>query len=188
MEAIREAAIVGILAVLLPSWILFGLADSWFHRRSTIERTSGWQESGLHLLLTAEAGFAVLLAIFFEVTTLVAIILICAYLAHEITTGIDVGWAAPRRLIVVHEQRVHDYLTALPFAALFMAIVIHPGAWAWLAGDGPPDWGLRVRENLPPMWYLTVFLLGSAVNAVAYLEEFARCWKARDLEPPPAKP
>lgn len=188
MDIIREAAIVGILAVLLPAWILFGLADWYFHRKSDIARTSGWQESAFHVLLTGQAGFAVLLAMFFEVTTLVAVILIAAYVSHELTTGLDVSWAAPRRKIVVHEQRVHDYLTALPFAALFTAIVIHPAAWAWIGG-GAPDWGLRLRESFPPAWYLTLFLLGSSLNALAYLEEFIRCWKARaTLEPLRAKP
>jgi hypothetical protein len=175
----REAAITGILGVLLPAWIMFGLADWYFHRRSDIDHTSGWQESILHLFLTGQAGFAVLLAMFFEVTTLVAVILVIAYIAHELTTGADVTWAAPRRNVIAHEQRVHDYLTAIPFATLFTTIVINPMAWQWIVGDGAPDWSLHLRETLPPGWYLTVFLLGSAINALAYLEEFVRCWKAR---------
>ncbi|MGE4061863.1 MAG: hypothetical protein AB7E79_00705 [Rhodospirillaceae bacterium] len=175
----REAAIVGILGILLPAWIMFGLADWYFHRRSGIAQTSGWRESLLHLFLTGQAGFGVLLALFFDVTTLVAAILIIVYLAHELTTGADVTWATPRRNVVAHEQRVHDYLTAIPFAALFATIVVHPAAWQWLADDTSPDWGLRLREDLPPLWYLALFLLGSSVNALAYLEEFVRCWKAR---------
>jgi hypothetical protein len=158
---------------------MFGLADWYFHRRSNIAHTSGWRESILHICLTGQAGFAVLLALFFEVTTLVALILIVAYVAHELTTGADVTWATPRREVIAHEQRVHDYLTAIPFAALFAAIVIHPAAWQWLADDGAPDWSLRFRDTLPPLWYLALFLLGSSLNALAYLEEFVRCWKAR---------
>lgn len=182
----REAAIVGILGVLVPAWIMFGLADWYFHRRSHISRTSGWRESITHIFLTAEAGFAVLLAMFFDVTTFVALVLILIYVAHELTTGADVKWAAPRREIVAHEQRVHDYLTAIPFAALFTTIIIHPASWSWMAG-GAPDWDLRLRETFPPIWYLTLFLAGSALNALAYLEEFLRCWKARALEPLPSK-
>jgi hypothetical protein len=174
----REAAIFGILGVLLPAWILFGLADWYFHKKSDIAHTSGWRESGLHLLLTGQAGFGVLLAMFFEVTTLVALILICLYVAHELTTGADVTWATPRRNVIAHEQRVHDYLTAIPFAALFATIIIHPAAWAWADG-GAPDWDLRLRENFPPAWYLTIFLLASSLNALAYLEEFVRGWRAR---------
>ncbi len=184
----REAAIVGLLGLLLPAWIMFGLADWYFHRKSNIARTSGWPESACHILLTAEAGFAVLLAMFFEVTTLGALILIAAYVAHELTTGADVSWATPRRDVIAHEQRVHDYLTAIPFAALFTTIVIHPAAWAWLTTGSAPDWGLRLRDSLPPTWYLTLFLLGSCLNGLAYLEEFIRCWKARGLERSPTKP
>jgi len=174
----REAAIYGILGVLLPAWILFGLADWYFHKKSDIARTSGWRESGLHILLIGQAGAGVLLAMFFDVTTLVALILICLYVAHELTTGADVTWATPRRTVIAHEQRVHDYLTAIPFAALFATIVIHPAAWEWMAG-GAPDWDLRLRETFPPTWYVTIFLLGSSLNALAYLEEFVRCWRAR---------
>lgn len=175
----REAAILGLLGLFLPAWIFFGLSDWHYHRKSDIAHTSGWRESGLHLVLTGQAGGAVLLAMFFDVTTLVLALLILAYVAHEITTSLDVGYAAPRRAVVAHEQRVHDYLTAIPLTALFAVGVSHPEAWRWLAdANQSPDWDLRLRNELPPVWYLAAFLTGSLVNAGAYLEEFIRCWRA----------
>src|SRR4051812_21464890 len=92
-----------ILARLLPVWVVFGFADWAYHRKSSIETTSGWRESGLHLMLVAEAAFAVLPALFFQINALVLAMAIFAYVAHEITTTLDVGYAAPKRRISAPE-------------------------------------------------------------------------------------
>src|SRR4051794_23676788 len=113
MDIQKFAALV-ILAGLLPIWLVFGLSDWICHRKTSIESTSGWRESGLHLLLVAEAGLAVLPPLFFEINAMVMAIAIFAYVCHEITTTIDIRYAAPKRLISATEQRVHDFLSAIP--------------------------------------------------------------------------
>ncbi len=174
--------IAGVLALglLLPAWLIFGFLDWWHHRKTHIETTSGWRESGLHLLLISQAGLAVLAALFLEVNALILGVTIAAYLAHELTTGLDVHYADARREIVASEQRVHDYLTAIPLALLVILIITHGGQFAALFGFGEEtaDFSLRWRQDPLPTWYLATWVPLSSLNAVIYLEEFARCFKA----------
>lgn len=174
--------IAGILALglLLPAWLAFGFLDWWHHRKTHIETTSGWRESGLHLMLISQAGIAVLAALFLEANALILGLAIAAYLAHEITTGIDVHYADPRREIDASEQRVHDYLTAIPLALVIILIITHGGQFLALFGFGTEeaDFSLRWREAPLPAWYLAIWVPLSSVNAVIYLEEFIRCVRA----------
>lgn len=174
--------VAGILAlgVLLPVWLIFGFKDWWHHRKTQIETTSGWRESGLHLLLVSQAGVAVLAALFFQINALIIGVAIVAYLAHEITTGIDVHYADARREINASEQRTHDYLTAIPLALLVIVVVTHGGQFMALFGFGAEeaDFSLRWRENPLPTWYLAIWVPLSSLNGVIYLEEFIRCLKA----------
>lgn len=102
----------------------------------------------------------------------------CRLVAHEITTGIDVGYAAPKREIHAKE-RVHDYLTAVPMALVVIVLITHGGQFAALFGLGQEtaDYSLRWREVPLPTWYLALWLLVSPINALLYLEEFVRCLK-----------
>jgi hypothetical protein len=61
-----------------PLWLIAGLADWFCHRASDIEHTSGPKESVLHLVLLAEMGGPVLLALFFQVNALVIAVMIVA--------------------------------------------------------------------------------------------------------------
>lgn len=169
------------LGVLLPAWLVFGFLDWWHHRKSSIETTSGIRESFLHLMLIGQAGSAVLAALFLEVNALIIVFAIIMYVAHEITTNIDVGYADPRRAVIASEQRVHDYLTAIPLALLLILVTTHGGQFAALFGFGSEtaDFSLRWRENPLPTWYLATWLLLSPINALLYLEEFIRCLKVR---------
>jgi hypothetical protein len=177
---VQHVAGILLLGLLLPLWLMFGVADWWRHRVTFIEATSGWRESGLHLLLIGETGLAVLAAMWFEINALILAICILAFLAHEITTNLDVGFASHRRMITAGEQRVHDYLTAIPFAVLIAICVINPGQFAALFGAGQEaaDFSLRWKEQPLPTWYLAAWLLLSPINALLYLEEFIRCVRA----------
>lgn len=170
-----------LLGVLLPAWLILGFADWMCHRKSDIAHTSGWRESIWHLMMVGQAGVAVLLGMFFEINALVLGVILVAYGAHEMSTNADVGYAAPRRFISVTEQRVHDFLTAIPLAVLLLVIVTHGGQFAALFGLGSEraDFALRWRENPLPTWYLVTWLLVSPVNALLYLEEFWRGVKAK---------
>jgi len=173
-----------LLAGLLPAWLAFGMADWICHRQSLIEQTSGWKESAWHLLLVAEAGVVIVPALFLHINALILAIALLAYLAHEITTNLDIAFAAPRRLITATEQRIHDFLSAMPFAALLMLIVSHGAQFAALFGMGsePADFSIRWKDDPLPIWYLTTWLILSPINGLLYLEEFLRCLKARKAQ------
>ena len=51
----------------LPVWLAAGFADYLCHRASSIESTSGWKESLLHLLQFGEMAVPTLMAIFLEI-------------------------------------------------------------------------------------------------------------------------
>jgi hypothetical protein len=51
----------------LPLWLAAGFADYLCHRATSIETTSGWKESLLHLLQFGEMAIPVLAAIFLEI-------------------------------------------------------------------------------------------------------------------------
>ena len=185
MDIQRVTALL-ILGVLLPLWILFGLADWHQHRKTSIQATSGWRESILHLLLTGEAAVAVLAALYLEINSLVLALAIAAFVAHEITTGLDVGYATDRRHVSATEQRIHDYLTALPLSILLLVCASHPAALLALfgLGDTPADFSIRIKSPPLPGWYLAGFLGLSALNALAFLEELIRCLRRKPAPAP----
>jgi hypothetical protein len=52
---------------IVPVWIGAGFLDCIWHRRTRLETTNGIQESLMHSLMMAEAGPAVLAALFLEI-------------------------------------------------------------------------------------------------------------------------
>jgi hypothetical protein len=168
---------VFVLAVLLPAWLVLGLMDWQTHREANIATTSGPWESAMHLLLAAEAGAAVLPAMFLEINAGVMIWMILCYAAHEITTTIDIRFAYPRRMLGPREQRIHDYLTAIPLACLLIVLFTHAGQLLAVFGFGTetaqfmPRW----KEQPLPTWYLATWLVACVLmNTVPYAEELWR--------------
>ena len=184
-SSLHQVAGILTLGILLPAWLVLGYLDWRHHRRTNIEYTSGWRESGLHLFMVGQAGFAVLAGLFLEVNALILALIMVAYVAHEITTGIDVGYAAPKRAVLAKEQRVHDFMTAIPMTLVVVVIITHGGQFATLFGLGQEtaDFSLRWREDPLPTWYLAIWLLVSPINALLYLEEFVRCIRAQRPAP-----
>jgi hypothetical protein len=84
---------------LLPLWLAAGFADYLCHRAAHIERTSGWKESGLHLLQFAEMAIAVLAALLFEINAGVFLLMIVCLVLHEATAIWDVSYAVARRKV-----------------------------------------------------------------------------------------
>ena len=101
-----------------PLWLMAGFADWLCHRASDIEHTSGPKESLLHLLLLAEMGMPVLLALFFQINALVIAVMIAALVLHELTTWFDLRYASTMRAVSPIEQQVHSFLEILPLTAL----------------------------------------------------------------------
>ena len=169
--------------VLLPAWLLAGLADYVAHARTDIAHTSGVAESALHLLQTAQMGIPLLAVLFFEVNPLVLALLVAGVVAHTATAWLDLRYTAPRRHIPVWEQLVHGFLVFIPFMALAILVVLHWPAWQdlWRLAAAPPgSWTLAWRS--PPFdgAVLASVLAASLVVGVAPgLLEFAHALAAR---------
>jgi hypothetical protein len=101
-----ESAVQGkLLYFVLPIRILIGAADALCHRIVHIERTSGPQESVIHLLMGAKVGTAVLAGLFLELTGAMLIFLLVLWLLHEATSYWDLHYASSRRVVPPWEQR-----------------------------------------------------------------------------------
>jgi hypothetical protein len=181
LPATAEDAIHGaILLVLLPSWLVVGLIDWYCHRKSKIELTTGVRESIIHLALSLEAATAILSAMLFEINAMVLTIIVTAFIAHEITTNIDVHIAFPARTFTTTEQRIHDFLTAIPFAAVCLILATHIDQVGAIFGFGgsSADWGRRWKSPPLPMAYLIAWNAAAlALNIGPYTEELIRCWR-----------
>lgn len=169
-----------LMYVILPLWLLPGVADWVFHRRSRIESTSGLKESLIHALMMAEVGVAVLLGLFCQVTTLVVLLMIADFVVHYATAWWDVSYAvASRREVTPAEQHAHGVLEILPFAAVSFIVCLH---WRVLAAlvRGGADWGLRWKQPMLASGYLVAILaLVGVCIGLPYAEELWRCWRAR---------
>src|SRR5437660_11235720 len=83
----------------LPLWLAAGFADYLCHRAASIETTSGWKESILHLLQLGEMAIPTLGAIFLDINALVIVTMILCLIAHEVTAIWDVSYAYRLRAI-----------------------------------------------------------------------------------------
>jgi hypothetical protein len=170
-----------LLFFLLPAWVVIGALDWWCHRRAGIERF-GPYEPLLHLVLISLAGFPILLGLFLEISAPILLLMILSLLAHEIVGYIDVRWATHRRGIPPFEQRLHDYLAAVPFAALSLIIVLHWQELALLVTQPVEALAQPIRLRTPP---LPVGIVGGILvlvfvgNVLPFLEEFARALRHR---------
>jgi hypothetical protein len=170
-----------LLYFLLPAWIATGALDWWCHRRTGIERF-GPYEPLLHLMLLSLAGLPILLGLFLQINALVLLAMILCFLAHEVVGFVDINWATSKRGIPPLEQRVHDLLTAIPFAALSLVLVLH---WQELAllvtqpGEALRQ-PLRLRvPQLAPGIVWTILGLVVVGNLVPYMEELLRAARCR---------
>jgi TRAP-type mannitol/chloroaromatic compound transport system permease small subunit len=169
--------------VILPLWLLSGLADYIVHARTRIALTSGVKESAMHLLQTAEIGVPMLAVLFLQANAAVLALAAAGVLAHSATSWCDVRYAIVRRHVPVFEQFVHGLLFVLPFVALALLVVLHwPAARALAsplhAADG--SWSLHWRD--PPFAPgMVVAVLGASVllGVLPGLVEFARTFAAR---------
>jgi hypothetical protein len=160
---------------LLPLWLGAGFTDYLCHRAAHIERTSGWQESALHLLQFFEMAVPVLAALFLEITSGVILLMIICLMLHQATAVWDVRYANAKRQITPTEQHVHSILEMLPLMGLLMVIALYWSAFAGLFGSGSPDFALRPKpEPLPVIYIATMLGLTALFELLPYLEELAR--------------
>jgi hypothetical protein len=167
----------------LPLWLAAGFADYLCHRATSIETTSGWKESMLHLLQLGEMAIPTLAAIFLEINALIIAIMIVCLAAHQATAIWDVSYAYRTREIRPTEQHVHSFLEMLPLMGLLIIVTLHWGQFLALFGLGqePADFGLRLKRPPLPWIYVSVILaLVILLQILPYVEELARSVRHRN--------
>jgi hypothetical protein len=171
-----------LLYIVLPLWLAAGLGDWMCHRYTHIQDNAGPKESFLHLLMLAEVGLPVLLALFFEINAMVIIIMLAMLVLHELTAWWDVSYAASRRHIPTVEQHMHSLLEVLPFAALSLVLVKHWGQFLALFdwGTDTPRYDLSLKSSpLPTSISITVIVAVLLLAVLPYVEEMLRCLRGR---------
>jgi hypothetical protein len=166
----------------LPAWLLAGAADWLCHRRTRIERTSGPAETRIHLLLYVEIVLPLVLALWFELTAAMLLVMALGVGAHLLTSWWDTSLAQPRRHIAPIEQLVHSWLEMLPLFALVIAGALQA------AELSPPRWRFELREPAMPAMVRTAMLIALAVGLAFILEELWRTRRAPRLSAPASVP
>jgi hypothetical protein len=171
-----RAAATFMMFVILPVWIVAGLADYFCHRASRIAETSGVRESLLHLLQFILIGLPVALALFLRANAGLLLLMAICILLHHAVAYVDVRYANSTRKVMPLEQMIHSFLEVIPITAFLLLAVLHWPQLQALFGMGgePARWVPELRPL--PMAYVTA-ILGSALafNLVPYLEELWRC-------------
>jgi membrane-associated HD superfamily phosphohydrolase len=173
-----------ILWLLLPAWIVTGFLDWIFHRKSSIAEHCGPWESILHLLLLAEAGTALLIGLLLELNEPALALVALCFIVHEITGYLDIRFAHARRNLSPAEQRLHDYMTAIPVTALFLVGVLHGNTVASLLSDPIRIFTVPLQAKATPLPVAQVLgILGAVVivDLIPYVEELRRGLRARRL-------
>ncbi len=165
---------VVLMYVLVPLWLVAGLADYGCHRMTRIEESSGPKESILHIAQFVQVGSGLLAALWLEVNTLVLAFMVLCALLHQATAVWDVSYANATRWVPPVEQHIHGVLESLPFVALMLVAILH-----WDSATSP-DFALSWKSPALPAWYLTAVMAAAAVlGIVPYGEELARTIRHR---------
>jgi hypothetical protein len=170
-----------LLYYIVPLWLAAGISDWVCHRAAKIEKTTGAKESLLHLLMLAEVSVPVLAALFLEITTPVAALMIVVFLLHEATALWDVSYAVTRREVTPIEQHVHSFLEMVPLMAISFVAVLHWPQFSALFGRGeePPNLSIRAKEQALPPSYVAAALGANVIfEVLPYLEELVRTLRA----------
>lgn len=179
-----QVANLVLMYALVPLWIAVGLVDWACHRVTAIERTSGTAESVFHWVLLAEGGVALLAAALLETNAAVVLLVFAAFLAHELTTYLELRYTASRREIRPFEQMVHSFMELLPLLLLaLLAMMDWDQVLALFDRSGTPDFRLLPKQQAWPLPYLVgAGLAVVAFNVMPLAEETWRCLRYK--EPP----
>ncbi len=164
--------------VLVPMWVIPGVLDWFWHKRTDIENTSGLSESLVHSLMMLEVGVPIQLALLFEINPLVLTLMGGALLAHSATAVWDVRMAVHHREVKTGEQHTHSFLEVLPFMGLAFATCLHGAATRRLitGQTQPGDWSLKVKKPRLSMPYLgSIWALIAVGVVLPYANEAWRC-------------
>lgn len=175
-----EAAQAILMYGVIPLWIVAGIADWACHRSTAIERTSGLRENLLHWLLLAQGGLVLLAVALFEVDAAVLLIAFAGFLAHELTTYLELRYTVEKRQVRPVEQMVHSFMELMPLAILALLAVMQWDQVLALFDAGTPDFGLQLKaEPWPPAYLAATGLAVLVLNVLPMVEETIRCARAR---------
>jgi hypothetical protein len=169
-----------LMYLVVPIWLLAGLADYFCHRASHIERTSGVAESLLHLLQFAQVGVPLLAVLFLEINAAVLLVMLTGLVLHQATAMWDVRYANATRRVTPIEQHVHGVLEMTPAMATAVVAILHWPQVMALLGTGEADLAFQFKRSPLPGWYLGAVMLGVALCGVLpYGEELLRTIRGR---------
>lgn len=160
----------------VPLWIAAGVADWACHRRTRIGQTTGLRENAFHWVLLAEGGIALATTALLEITAGALLLVLAAFLLHELTTWVELRYTVPRREVRPIEQMVHSFMEMLPLVLLALLAVIGREQVLALLDGGTPDFGLRLKAQAWPAAYLAgVAAAVLLLNVLPMAEETVRC-------------
>lgn len=168
-----------LMYVVVPVWLLAGLADYFCHRASHIARTSGPFESLLHVLQLALVGVPLLAALFLEIDASVLLGMLVGLVLHQATAVWDVRFANETRDVSPAEQHVHGVLEMVPALATAVVAILHWPQFLSLFGIGEARLALAPKADPLSTPYLVAVLLGVLLLGVLpYGEELLRTLRA----------
>lgn len=171
-----------LMYLVVPGWLLAGLADYFCHRVSHIERTSGVGESLLHVLQFAEVGVPLLAALFLEINAAVLLIMLAGLALHQATAVWDVRYANATRRVAPAEQHVHGILEMTPAIATAIIAILNWPDFTSLFGIGDARFVLELKHAPLSAWYLAVVMTGVVLCGVLpYGEELLRTLRAAKI-------
>jgi hypothetical protein len=158
-----------------------GFLDYYCHLRSGIEKTSGLKESFYHAVMGVQIGIPVFLGLYFEINTLLFIVMFVVLIFHEWVAHHDVAYALKNRPISMLETHVHSFLEVIPFVIVALIIFIN---WSNFVDFITFNWAghcaLELKHQPLDLHYITCYVVLMLVADVApYIEEFLRCWRYR---------
>jgi hypothetical protein len=171
--------------VLIPLWLMAGVADNLCHRATVIEHTAGWKESVFHLVMFAEAGVPGLASLVFQSNALMLLALFVGFALHEVTAMWDVSYAVKRRHVPPFEQHVHSFLEMIPLMAGSFVAVLHWPQFIALFGFGSEAARFAIAWKSEPLPLVYIFaVLGAALllELLPYLEELWRGMRATKVK------
>jgi hypothetical protein len=171
-----------LMYVVVPAWLLAGVADYYCHRASDIEHTSGVAETLLHLLQFALVGVPLLAALFLEINAAVLLVMLVGLMLHQAVAVWDVRYANSTRRVSPVEQHVHGVLEMAPAIATIVVVILNWSDFLSLLGMGTPSFSLELKHAPLPGWYLAAVIAGVLVCGVLpYGEELWRTGRAARL-------
>lgn len=177
---VEDTTLRYLMLVMLPLWILPGIADWYWHKQTDIENTAGLKESFLHSLMMSEVGLPIFMGLLFEVNPLVLSLMVGALVVHEATAFWDVSFAVHHREVRPREQHTHSFLEILPLMAVSFMFCLHAKSSHRLltASTTRSDWKLTWKKPRLPLLYLVgIAGIVAAGIVLPYANELWRCWK-----------